>query len=675
MSFAPGSRLGSYDILGLLGAGGMGEVYRARDGRLKREVASRFLVLELVEGRTLADHVAHGPIAAPDALRIARQIIDALDAAHEKGIVHRDLKAANVMLLCFVCVLERIANVVRTFRSAPSGRLKGLHHIWFCNALLAMAIGCGPPRPTLVPVSLPDLSRADPSVQTQARDLYGSLTQKSESRGTPAAELATAYGRFGMLLFAAEYYDAAQPCFLNAQALAPDEMRWPYYLAHLYKEKGDTRKAEESFERALHLQPDDVATLTWLGRLYLDEGRTSDAEPIFVKALTVSPRSVAVLAGLGRVALAKREHAQAVKYLEEALAIDPTADSLHSPLAIAYRGLGELDKAEPHLRQWRNREILVPDPLRLELDLLLQSGLSYELRGVRALEARQWTEAATYFRQGLELTRENTLLRRSLQHKLGTALFLSGDVQGAAAQFREVVRVAPPDGIDESVAKAHYSLAVLMGSSGKNHDAIEHLSAAVKYQPNYVEAQLALADTWRRSGRADLSLVPYLEAVRIDPRAAQARLGYAIALASLGRYRDARDWLIEATALSPDRPELAHALARLLATAPDASVRDGQRAKAIVEELLKRQKTTDLGETMAMTLAELGEYSEAAAIQRGVMAAASNAGLRDAVQRMSENLRLYERRQPNRRPWRPDEVAIVPPSSSPSQASAPPASR
>ena len=552
-----------------------------------------------------------------------------------------------------------------------------MHVRWLALVcLVAMASGCGPSRPALLPVSLPDLSRADPSVQTQARDLYASVTQKSESRGTPAAELGTAYGRFGMLLFAAEYYDAAQPCFLNAQSLAPDEMRWPYYLAHLYKEKGDTNRAAESFARALQLQPADVPTLTWLGRLYLDEGRAADAEPIFVKALTLSPRSVAVLAGLGRVALAKREYAIAAKYLEEALAIDPEADSLHSPLAMAYRGLGQLDKAEPHLRQWRNREILVADPLRRELDLLLQSGLSYELRGVRALEARQWTEAANYFREGLELTRENTLLRRSLQHKLGTALFLAGDIQSAAAQFREVVRVAPPDGIDESVAKAHYSLAVLMASNGKNQDAIEHLSAAVKYQPNYVEAQLALADTWRRSGRADLSLAPYLEAVKINPRAAQARLGYAIALASLGRYREARDWLVEATTLSPDHPELAHALARLLATAPDPSVRDGQRAKAIVEKLLKGQKTTDLGETMAMTLAELGEYAEAAAIQRGVMAAASNAGLRDAVQRMSENLRLYERRQPNRRPWRPDEVAIIlPPPSSSSEASVPPASR
>lgn len=140
MTMAPGTRLGSYDITGLLGAGGMGEVYRATDSNLKRQVAlkvlpdalaadperiSRFrreaevlaalnhpniahlyglenadgasaLVMELVEGPTLADRMAEGAIPVDEALRIARQIAEALEAAHEQGIVHRDLKPANV---------------------------------------------------------------------------------------------------------------------------------------------------------------------------------------------------------------------------------------------------------------------------------------------------------------------------------------------------------------------------------------------------------------------------------------------------------------------------------------------------------------------------------------------------------------------------------------------------
>src|SRR6516165_5081392 len=140
MPLAPGSRLGPYEVVSLIGSGGMGEVYRARDSRLNREVAikvlpsevaadhdrlARFereaqvlaslnhsnianiygvddssgtpaLVMELVEGPTLADRVAKGPIPLDEALPIAKQIAKALEAAHEQGIIHRDLKPANI---------------------------------------------------------------------------------------------------------------------------------------------------------------------------------------------------------------------------------------------------------------------------------------------------------------------------------------------------------------------------------------------------------------------------------------------------------------------------------------------------------------------------------------------------------------------------------------------------
>jgi serine/threonine protein kinase len=136
----PGTRLSSYEIVASLGEGGMGEVYRARDTKLGREVAikvlpdataddddrvARFereakalaalnhphiaalygmeeasgrhlLVMELVEGDTLADRLKAGPLPVVEALAIARQMADALEAAHERGIIHRDLKPANV---------------------------------------------------------------------------------------------------------------------------------------------------------------------------------------------------------------------------------------------------------------------------------------------------------------------------------------------------------------------------------------------------------------------------------------------------------------------------------------------------------------------------------------------------------------------------------------------------
>ncbi len=142
MPLGPGAKLGPYDVLAPLGAGGMGEVYRAQDTRLGRDVAIKvlpaevasdperlarfrreahllaslnhpniaaihgleesdrrpFLVLELVAGETLQERLARGRIPLEDALPIARQIAEALEEDHEHGIVHRDLKPANVKL-------------------------------------------------------------------------------------------------------------------------------------------------------------------------------------------------------------------------------------------------------------------------------------------------------------------------------------------------------------------------------------------------------------------------------------------------------------------------------------------------------------------------------------------------------------------------------------------------
>ena len=143
MPLAAGTQIGSYEIVELLGAGAMGEVYRARDRKLIRDVAMKVLldsggashdrvarfareaqtlatlnhpniaqvydieehtnagpciVLELVPGRTLSDMLTAGPLPVTEALTIARQIADALEAAHEAGLVHRDLKPANIKI-------------------------------------------------------------------------------------------------------------------------------------------------------------------------------------------------------------------------------------------------------------------------------------------------------------------------------------------------------------------------------------------------------------------------------------------------------------------------------------------------------------------------------------------------------------------------------------------------
>ena len=498
----------------------------------------------------------------------------------------------------------------------------------------------------LRPVPLPDVSPMDASVRRQVLERAASLKSKMAHAGTPAPELAAAYGELGKLLMAAEQVDAAESCYLNAQALVPTDRRWPYYLGHLYRIRGPLAKSAASFERALELQPSDLPTIVWLGEVYLAQGRGEAAAPMFAKALTLEPGSVSAHFGAGRAALAKKDYAGAARHLEQALANNPGATAAHYPLAMAYRGLHDRQKAEAHLRQQGNLQISPADPLMQELDELLQSPRAYDLRGARALETGDYARAAAYFRQGLDLDPVNA----SMRFRLGTALFQLGDARGALEQFEQVVRTSP------QYARAHYSLGVLLEADGRHQDAIDRFSTAVKHEPHYIQARVGLAGALRRSGRLEEALAQYEETRRTDPTFPDAAFGHAMALVSLRRYQEARDILADAMTVHPAQPMFAQALARLLAAAPDARVRDGRRALAIAEQLLKTQQTLDLGETLAMSLAESGRYDQAAAVQRDVIAAAERAGLTQVARHMGENLQLYQRRAPCRTPWRDGEI-------------------
>src|SRR5262249_14854038 len=105
------------------------------------------------------------------------------------------------------------------------------------------------------PVALPDVSRLAEPVQAQLRERHSVLMAKLDDRTTPPARLGDAYGELALILMAAEYYEAAASCYLTAQALVPNDARWPYYLGHLYRIKGEGEKAAEFFSRALKLKP------------------------------------------------------------------------------------------------------------------------------------------------------------------------------------------------------------------------------------------------------------------------------------------------------------------------------------------------------------------------------------------------------------------------------------
>jgi tetratricopeptide (TPR) repeat protein len=479
-------------------------------------------------------------------------------------------------------------------------------------------------------VALPDLSQMQGPARSQMEARQTALAA-ALANNVADADLAREYGETGKLLMAATDLERAEPCLLNARTLAPSDPRWPYYLGHVYRIRGPLQKAIESFEQVLKLRADDFASLVWLGEMHLSEGRPESAAPLFQKPLAKDARSAAALYGAGRAALAARDFSSAANYLEQTLAREPRATAAHYPLAMAYRGLGDVGKAEAHLKLQGKDDPRPVDPLMAEIDTLIQTPEAYNVRGGQALDAGQWAQAAEYFRKGLEINPNDV----SLRHRLGTALAQLGDKAGAAAQFEEVIRR------DSTQARAHFSLGVLLNEAGQYDEAIAHFKTAIQHEPGYVQARVQLAGVLARAGRPGEAVAEYARALEADPSQSEAIYGRGMAFVRLRRYRDARDAFADGTKRFPDQPLFKLALARVLAAAPDAQVRDGKQSMALVNELMKGPQTIELAETAAMGLAEVGRFDQAIEAQQSVLAAARNANLAPVVKRATENLALY----------------------------------
>ena len=388
----------------------------------------------------------------------------------------------------------------------------------FVAVVVLTACRTTPADATLPPVALPDLSDMEAPVQRQIQAQFETVTRLAGERAG-ADVLAPAFGRLGSLLFAVNRANAAEIAYLHAQALTPADVRWPYYLGHVYLNRPDRPKAIAAFERALQLAPGDVAALVWLGKVLLDDNQPAQAEARFAQALRAEPGTVAALYGSGQAALAQKDYAHAAERFEQVLGADPRASIAHYPLAMAYRGLGDTARAEAHLKQQGTTEVGPPDPLMAELRSLLEGSAAEEERGMRAAARGDYAAAVDHFRKGAEMAPDSN----SLRYNLARALSLTGDLSGAKAAFEETIRRAPKD----------------------------------------VGARTGLGELLGRTGQYEDALAQYRQAMAVDPRNADARFGYAGALVGLGRRQEAMTSLAESARLFPDDARFREAIARV----------------------------------------------------------------------------------------------------------------
>jgi tetratricopeptide (TPR) repeat protein len=222
---------------------------------------------------------------------------------------------------------------------------------------------------------------------------------------------------------------------------------------------------------------------------------------------------------------------------------------------------------------------------------------------------------------------------------LGVALAESGDLTGAIAQHLAVLELRPEN---DRLALTHFNLGTFYKRTNDPDNAVEHYRRALELDAGLAGAHYDLGELLSGSGHLSEALSHYSSAGELRPDQGSARLGHATVLMRLERFPEARRVLEKGVRELPADRRLANALARVLAAAPERSLRDGPRALAMATQVFETERVPPYAETLAMALAAVGRFEEAVRIQRRVLAEAERLSRSADASRLKRNLDLYE---------------------------------
>jgi tetratricopeptide (TPR) repeat protein len=445
-------------------------------------------------------------------------------------------------------------------------------------------------------VHWPDVSALEPGVQQHLLNSQAFLATAVANPAATDLTLSEAYGVMGQTYHAYSLYLPARECYLNAGRLAPADFRWIYLTAKIDQQEGRVDEAIKGYVQVRELNPQYVAAAVSLGNTFLESNRLGEARLSYEAALKIDKDNAAAHYGLGQVALSERSYRDAARYFERALAIVPAATRIHYSLAMAYRGLGERQRAKDNLDLQGNVGVRSADPLIDGLQELIKGERVHLIRGRLALEAHRYPEAAAEFRKAIA-ENPNTVVGRV---NLGGTLSLLGDLPGAKRQFEEVVRIAPDN------LNARYNLGLLLANENRHEEAIVHLQTMLKYSPIDAGARFLLAREYLKLNRRDEALSEFSRVVQTDPDNEDALLEQVQLLLEKKQYKDALDGLEKSHAQFPEKGQTAAALARLLAVSPMYEQRNGARALELARLIYKATGLLEDGELVSMALAESG---------------------------------------------------------------------
>lgn len=481
--------------------------------------------------------------------------------------------------------------------------------------LLADAL-VAPPAPwsdRLSPVEAADLGGAERLMRDAVEEARQEVAGRLADPATPAVELADTYGRLGALYLLLEVETAADACFRNAQALAPEDFRWPYYAGYLAMMVGDTDRALVSLEAARAIDPSYPPLALRLGKVHLDRSELAEARAQLETIAEASGLVTAANYYLGQIALLERRFEDALAHLKRALEADPNATEVHYLLAQAYRALGQDGLAREHLSRFALKTPQAEDPLLAQLEAATKRSVPAFQKGLHAIREGDYATAVRHFAEGLAIDPSNA----AAQVSYARALYLAGRGDQAAVELEKALETDPGQVL------AQFLAGVLNQQRGENEAARRAYVRTLGFDPGHAGAAFYLANLDFAEGRYQEAAEGYQAALAADREIPPARLLRLIARYHAGAPEPEIAHALDALAGEhPDDPMLGYALARLLAAGRDAKIHDPHRALELASRLALLQPIPPHQRALAIAQAASGQQEQAiASMQQALLLA------------------------------------------------------
>jgi len=532
--------------------------------------------------------------------------------------------------------------------------------------------GCDPASPPqatafLTRPPVPDLSGLQPPLARAIEEAARVVEANPED--------AAAWGKLGSIYVVHDFTAESVVCLEQAAQRDPGEFRWPYLVGKAVL-LDDHAASLSAFQRARALRDDYPPLEALIGRALLLQGDLEEAEAAFRRALALNDTLVRSHLGLGQIALERSDVAAAVTALERARELGGQSRELHWALAIAYRRQGDAAaaaRAEAAAASATVSDELLPDPIYQELIATLGVTLARRnLQVTRYLEQGnqeaalavweaavradpEWADPAIklgllraklgdtdgaieMLERGLQLDPEQHQARSSL----GSLLVKSGAIDEGIALLRAAAAALPED------PDVRLKLAIGLARAGRRAEALETLEQTLELAPANPDARFARGLLLALEGRFEQATADFEIVIDLEPTRMEVYTKLARALSQQGRFDEAASVLRSARDLFPHQVEIALALAWVLATAPDESLRDGVAAMKLLDPLLQQRRAPRLLDAYAAAQAATGDFAAAIRTADEALAALRRAGPGAAatLAEVKSRRALYARKRP-----------------------------